>query len=71
MTVKVPAELKEEMSRVSINWSEYIREAIRRRVELERRREVAEDLLRDLVERRYSVTPGFVNEALRELRAGR
>ncbi|HID10901.1 MAG TPA: hypothetical protein EYP17_06330, partial [Candidatus Latescibacteria bacterium] len=64
-------ELKEEMGSVGINWSEYIREAIRKKIELERRREAAKDLLRDLAERRYGVSPGFVNEALRELRAGR
>jgi len=39
VTVKVDEELKKKMSRVKINWSEYIREAIRRRIELEERRD--------------------------------
>jgi predicted transcriptional regulator len=35
VTVKVDEDLRRRMSQVKINWSEYIRDAIRRRVELE------------------------------------
>jgi len=47
VTVKVDGELKKKMSRVKINWSEYIREAIRRRIELEERRTAAKNFLKD------------------------
>lgn len=36
VTVKVSGELKEKMRRVRVNWSEYIREAIQRKVEEQR-----------------------------------
>ena len=36
VTVKVSGELKEKMKRVKVNWSEYIREAIQRKVEEQR-----------------------------------
>ena len=35
VTVKVDEDLRRSMSQVKINWSDYIRDAIRRRVELE------------------------------------
>jgi len=38
ITVKVSSELKEEMRRVKVNWSEYIRGAIRRKIEEQRLR---------------------------------
>lgn len=68
ITVKVDEYLKEKMSRVKINWSEYIREAIRRRVELEERRKAAENLLEGLKARRHVVPSGFINETIREMR---
>ena len=36
VTVKVSSELKERMRRVRVNWSEYIREAIQRKIEEQR-----------------------------------
>ena len=33
VTVKVSGELKEKMRRVKVNWSEYIRDAIQRKIE--------------------------------------
>ena len=36
VTVKVSGELKEKMKRVKVNWSEYIRDAIQRKVEEQR-----------------------------------
>ena len=38
VTVKVDDKLKKRMGTVKINWSEYIREAILRRVELEEKK---------------------------------
>ncbi|KPV62895.1 MAG: hypothetical protein AOA65_1564 [Candidatus Bathyarchaeota archaeon BA1] len=33
ITIKLPRELRENMRRLGINWSEYLREAILRRIE--------------------------------------
>jgi predicted transcriptional regulator len=71
VTVKVDEDLRRRMSEVRINWSEYIREAIRRRVELERKRGAAEKLLEDLKQRRHVVPSGFINETIREMREAR
>ena len=71
ITVKVDRELKKRMEKVRINWSEYIREAIRRRVELEERRDAAKKLLDDLKARRHVVPRDFINKTLREMRGSR
>lgn len=71
VTVKVDEKLKRTMSVVKINWSEYIREAIRRRVELEERRRAAERLLEGLRAGKHVVPKGFINETIREMREAR
>ncbi|MBS7634243.1 hypothetical protein KEJ34_01920 [Candidatus Bathyarchaeota archaeon] len=71
ITVKVDEYLKKRMSKVKINWSEYIREAIRRRVEIEEKRESAEKLLEGLKARKHVVPSGFINETIREMREAR
>jgi len=71
VTVKVDEKLKRTMSAVKINWSEYIREAIRRRVELEERRRAAEKLLEGLRAGKHVVPKGFINETIREMREAR
>ena len=71
VTVKVDDELRKRMREVKINWSEFIREAIRRRVELEERKKAAEKLLDGLRLRRCVVPSGFINEAIREMREAR
>jgi len=68
ITVKVEKELKEKMKEIKINWSEYIREAIRQRIELEERKKVAEKLLQDLKAKKHVVPRGFINKSIRELR---
>lgn len=68
VTVKVDGELKRKMGVVRINWSEYIREAIRRRVELEERRSAAEKLLEGLRVGKHVAPKGFINETIREMR---
>jgi len=70
VTVKVNEELKKKMSHVKINWSEYIREAIRRRIELEERKRAAEKLLEDIKARKHVVPNGFINKTIREMREG-
>jgi predicted DNA-binding protein len=71
VTVKVDEKLKRTMSVVKINWSEYIREAIRRRVELEERRSAARNLLEGLRVGKHVVPKGFINETVREMREAR
>lgn len=66
ITVRIDDELRRKMREIKINWSEYIREAIRRRIELEERRKAAERLLSDLREGKRKVPSGFVNEVIRE-----
>lgn len=36
ITVKVPKELKKKMKQIDVNWSEYIRECVRKKVNQER-----------------------------------
>ncbi len=66
ITVRIDEELRRKMREIKINWSEYIREAIRRRIELEERRKAAERLLSDLREGKRKIPLGFVNEVIRE-----
>jgi len=71
VTIKVDDGLKKAMSTVKINWSEYVRQAIRRRIELEERRRAAERLLEDLRAGKHAVPKGFINKAIREMRETR
>ena len=71
VTVKVDDDLRKRMREVKINWSEFIREAIRRRVELEERRRSAEKLLEKLRLRKHVVPTGFINQTIREMREAR
>jgi post-segregation antitoxin (ccd killing protein) len=71
VSVKVDEGLKRRMRSVRVNWSEYIREAIRRRVELEARRSAAEKLLEDLKARKHVAPKGFIDETIKELRETR
>ena len=68
VTIKVDEELKRKMKMVKINWSEYIREAIRKRIELEERKHAAEKLLESLKKKKHAVPEGFINKAIREMR---
>ncbi len=69
--MKVDEHLKRKMREVRINWSEYIREAIRRRVELEEKRGAVEKLLESLRTKKHVVPSGFINETIREMREAR
>lgn len=71
VTVKVDEDLKRKMSAVRINWSEYIREVIRQRVEFEERRSAAESLLQSLRVRKHVAPKGFINKTIREMREAR
>jgi predicted transcriptional regulator len=71
VTVKVDEELKRKMSLVKVNWSEYVRETIRRRVELEERKTAAKKLLEDLKAGKHVAPKGFINKTIREMRETR
>jgi predicted transcriptional regulator len=71
VTIKVDEELKRKMSVVRINWSEYIRETIRRRVELEERRSAGKKLLEGLRAGKHVAPKGFINKTIRETRETR
>jgi len=40
LAIRIPAELKKEMTRVHINWSEYLRRSITEALESEQKREL-------------------------------
>ncbi|MEM0053367.1 MAG: hypothetical protein QXW80_05170 [Candidatus Micrarchaeia archaeon] len=71
VTIKVDKELKKRMKEININWSEYIRDAIRRKIELEERKEAASKLIQDLRYRKHPVPKDFVNQSIRETRESR
>jgi len=71
VTFKVDEELKKKMSAVKINWSKYVRGAIRRRVKREKRRDAAEKLLESLKSGKHIAPKGFVNKTIREMREAR
>jgi len=68
VTIKVDEELKQKMRKAKINWSAFVRNAIRQKIELEERRTAAEKLLEDLKARKHVAPRGFINRTLRETR---
>lgn len=68
VTIKVDEELKRRMDAVEENWSAYLRDAIRKRIDEEQRRKAAERLLKDLRTSQKKVPSGFINAAIREAR---
>ncbi len=38
ITVKVPSELKKEMKQIKVNWSQYIRECVQRKIDEQKMR---------------------------------
>lgn len=41
ITVKVPVELKKEMKQVNVNWSEYIRECVQKKIDEQKMKEAS------------------------------
>jgi hypothetical protein len=68
VTIKVDEELKRRMESVEENWSAYLRDAIRKRIEQEQRRKAAERLLTGLRNNPKKAPKGFINETIREAR---
>jgi hypothetical protein len=44
ITVKVPAELKKKMKQIDVNWSEYIRQCVQKKIDQEKRKAASEAL---------------------------
>jgi predicted DNA-binding protein len=44
ITVRVPSELKKKMKQVKVNWSEYIRECIQKKIDEQKLRAASEKL---------------------------
>ncbi len=71
ITVRVPDELKLKMKELDINWSEEIREFIRRRIDEEERRKKISEALEILKRTPVSVEKGFSSKSVREDRDSR
>jgi post-segregation antitoxin (ccd killing protein) len=71
ITVKVDEKLRKRMAQVTINWSRYIRESIRERIEREERKRAAQELLEDIRKRKHVAPRGFINQTIREARKAR
>jgi Arc/MetJ-type ribon-helix-helix transcriptional regulator len=44
ITVKIPSELKKKMKQVNVNWSEYIRESIKKKIDEQKLKESSDKL---------------------------
>jgi hypothetical protein len=64
--VKVEHKLRKRMASVSVNWSQYIREAIAERIEQEERKKATEERLGSLETRKHVVPKGFIERTIRE-----
>ena len=66
VTIKVDEGLKRKMEKLNINWSSFIRETIKSKVELEERRQAAEKLLSDARIGKRVVPNGFIENGIKE-----
>ena len=66
VTIKVDEGLKRKMEKLDVNWSAFVREAIKNRVELEERRLAADMLLSDARSGKRVVPSGFIENSIRE-----
>ena len=71
ISVRADDELKKEMAILDINWSEYIRESIKTKIDDEKRRRAGQELLKDLQRGKGNVPEGFINETIRRTRGKR
>ncbi len=44
ITVKIPAKMKKEMKKAGINWSEYIRQCIQKKINQQKMKEASDEL---------------------------
>jgi hypothetical protein len=67
ITVKVPRELKKKMKQVKVNWSEYIRECVQKKIDEQNMKEASAKL----DEIRMRANPVSEDELLSWIREGR
>jgi post-segregation antitoxin (ccd killing protein) len=67
ITVKVPPELKKKMKQIKVNWSEYVRVCIQKKIE-EQRRKAASDTLDEIRARAKPVTTEEIVSWIRDAR---
>jgi post-segregation antitoxin (ccd killing protein) len=67
ITVKVPHELKKKMKQVDVNWSQYIRECVQKKIDEQKRRAASAKL--DEIRKRSK--PVSEDELLSWIREGR
>ncbi len=67
ITIKVPGEMKKQMKQIDVNWSQYIRECIQKKVD-EQKRRAASAKLDEIRKRAKPVTE---EELLSWIREGR
>ncbi len=65
MSVRIPPELKREMKKYNINWSEEIRAFIRKRIEEEEKKQALQEVI-ELVESLPGVPKGTAKKLVRE-----
>ena len=66
ITLRIPEDLKKEMSSVDINWSEYLREAIRKKILMTRRE--AAFMKMDAIREQYEGTDYVMSEEVKKWR---
>ena len=69
MSIRIPPELRREMKKYDINWSEEIREFIKRRIEEEEKKRALQEVI-ELVESLPGVPKGTAKRLVREDREG-
>jgi predicted DNA-binding protein len=67
ITVKIPAEMKQNMKKVNVNWSQYIRECVQKKIDYEKMK-AASDKLDEIRKRGKPVSE---EELLSWIREGR
>ncbi|EEB74525.1 hypothetical protein [Thermococcus sp. AM4] len=65
MSIRIPQELRREMKKYDINWSEEIREFIRKRIEEEEKKRALQEVI-ELVESLPGVPEGTAKRLVRE-----
>jgi len=65
ITVKVPSELKKKMKQVNVNWSEYIRECVQKKID-EQKLRAASDKLDEIRKRTKPTSTQEIVEWIRE-----
>jgi Arc/MetJ-type ribon-helix-helix transcriptional regulator len=71
ITVRIPEELKKKMREIDINWSEYIRSAIEKKIEEEKRKNIAKAVLLNEKLRKKSKGEPPAEEIIRTFRESR